>query len=292
MLNRDIIAQSEVNFMRIWDGNLHDKTSFESKSFLRINSCGIQSPDPGYTVVRKNGRKDWFLLLVCDGISECVRNGETYLVEAGNVMIFAPHEAQQYGYPEECTAMWIHFSGTAVSEIISSCGLVAGYNKLCASKNAVEAFLDMIRRFHTPGKEMHANSELLRLLYALSDCREMHPDNTNTDNSGILSVITYINTNYNKNITLGDLAKISGYSKSRFSHLFSEITGTTPVKYQNEIRLRTAAQMLTDTENTISDIAYACGFSDALYFSRIFKRIYGVSATEYRKNKRFSDTKH
>ncbi len=278
--------------MRIWDGNLHDSTDFESKNFLQINSCGIQSPDYDYLVIRKNGRKDWLLLLVCDGVCECVRNGETYLAKAGNIMIFAPHESQQYSYHGKCAAMWVHFSGTAVSEILSSCGLHAGYNKLCASKNAVEAFLDMIRRFHTPEKEMHANSELLKLLYALSDCREMHPDNTNTDNSGILSVITYINTNYNKNITLGDLAKISGYSKSRFSHLFSEITGTTPVKYQNEIRLRTAAQMLTDTENTISDIAYACGFSDALYFSRIFKRIYGVSATEYRKNKRFSDTKH
>lgn len=277
--------------MRIWDGNLHDSTDFESKSFLQINSCGIQSPDPGYTVVRKNGRKDWLLLLVCDGISECVRNGETYLVEAGSIMIFAPHEPQQYGYIGECTAMWIHFSGTAVSEIISSCGLVAGYNRLCAAKNVIEAFLEMIRRFHTPGREIHANAELLKLLYALSDCRESHTNSASTNNSGILSVITYINTNYNKNITLDGLAKISGYSKSRFSHLFSEITGTTPVKYQNEIRLRTAAQMLTDTENTISDIAYACGFSDALYFSRIFKRIYGVSATEYRKNKRFSDIK-
>ena len=277
--------------MRIWDGNLHDSTDFESKSFLQINSCGIQSPDPGYTVVRKNGRKDWLLLLVCDGISECVRNGETYLVEAGSIMIFAPHEPQQYGYIGECTAMWIHFSGTAVSEIISSCGLVAGYNRLCAAKNVIEAFLEMIRRFHTPGREIHANAELLKLLYALSDCRESHTNSASTNNSGILSVITYINTNYNKNITLDGLAKISGYSKSRFSHLFSEITGTTPVKYQNQIRLRTAVQMLTDTENTISDIAYACGFSDALYFSRIFKRIYGVSATEYRKNKRFSDIK-
>ena len=277
--------------MRIWDGNLHDSTDFESKSFLQINSCGIQSPDHDYLVIRKNGRKDWLLLLVCDGICECVRNGETYSVEAGSVMIFAPHESQQYGYPEECTAMWIHFSGTAVSEIISSCGLVAGYNRLCAAKNVIEAFLEMIRRFHTPGREIHANAELLKLLYALSDCRESHTNSASTNNSGILSVITYINTNYNKNITLDGLAKISGYSKSRFSHLFSEITGTTPVKYQNQIRLRTAAQMLTDTENTISDIAYACGFSDALYFSRSFKRIYGVSATEYRKNKRFSDIK-
>ncbi len=266
--------------MRIWDGNLHDKTNFESRNFLQINSCGIESPAQGYTVVRKNGRKDWLLILICDGVCEAVRNGEVYRMHPGDVMIFAPHEPQQYGYLDKCTAMWLHFSGTAIAELIGSCNLTAGYNALNRNRQVVEAFLDMIRRFHTPGRESFAKASLLELFYSLANSAKAAAEDIR--NSGILSIITYINTNYSKNLTLENLAKISGYSKSRFSHLFSESTGTTPVKYQNDIRLRIACEMLSSKNMAISDIAYSCGFSDALYFSRIFAKKYGMSPREYR----------
>ena len=101
----------------------------------------------------------------------------------------------------------------------------------------------------------------------------------------MLPILTYINSNYNKQITLEELANKSGYSKSRFSHIFSEVTGTTPIKYQNDLRLKISCEMLLSTKASITDIAYGCGFNDPLYYSRIFKKKYNLSPTEYRLSK-------
>lgn len=267
--------------MKIWDGNLHDTTNYEGTGFLQINSCGIEKPNPGYTIIRRNGRKDWLLILVSDGTCRVLRAGEEYDVSPGSAVIFAPNEPQQYGYPDKCTALWLHFTGTAVSELLDSCGLHKGLNRLCQSKQALEAFTETIRRFHTPGRESYANASLLELLYSLSDAAS-DPSTSSDRESGILSAVTYINTNYNMPITLEGLAKISGYSKSRFSHLFAEIIGTTPIKYQNGIRLRVACEMLTGSKLSVSDIAYSCGFSDPLYFSKLFKKAHGTSPSDYR----------
>lgn len=59
-------------------------------------------------------------------------------------------------------------------------------------------------------------------------------------------------------------------------------TGTTPIKYQNDIRLKTSCEILSSTKYTIADIAFNCGFNNPLYYSRIFKKKYNVTPTEYR----------
>ncbi len=90
-----------------------------------------------------------------------------------------------------------------------------------------------------------------------------------------------MNANYQKPITLAELAEKAGYSKSRFSHLFSEITGTTPKQYLNNVRLQVSCELLS-TGLTVAEIADRCGFNDPLYYSRIFKKKYGLSPTGYR----------
>lgn len=88
--------------------------------------------------------------------------------------------------------------------------------------------------------------------------------------------------NYNKQFTIEYLAEKAGYSKSRFAHLFKEITNMTPLSYRNDVRLTNACELLTGTNHSIGNIALSCGFEDPLYFCRIFKKKYGISPSEYR----------
>ncbi|MBR4305919.1 MAG: helix-turn-helix transcriptional regulator, partial [Ruminiclostridium sp.] len=78
------------------------------------------------------------------------------------------------------------------------------------------------------------------------------------------------------------LAELAGYSKSRFAHKFLEITGTTPKKYQNDLRLEMSLEILTSTNRSVTEVAYDCGFNDPLYFSRAFKKKYGVCPSEFK----------
>ena len=128
-----------------------------------------------------------------------------------------------------------------------------------------------------------ANVFFLELIYRLSDVITKADSGDKQDI--IMPVLTYINANYNKQLSLDELAQKSGYSKSRVSHIFAEVMYTTPVKYQSEIRLRAAGEMLSATTLSVTEIALSCGFSDPLYFSRLFKKRYGISPSEYRTQK-------
>ena len=57
----------------------------------------------------------------------------------------------------------------------------------------------------------------------------------------------------------------------------------TPIKYLNELRIRNACQMLKNSNKNITEIAYDVGYSDSNYFSRVFKKVKGVSPSEYKE---------
>ena len=121
---------------------------------------------------------------------------------------------------------------------------------------------------------------MIELIYRISDA--VHFADKREISDAISRTLLYIHSNYNKDINVEELAKVAGYSKSRFSHLFVSESGTTPIAYQNDIRLKLSCEMLIATEKSILEIAYDCGYNDPLYFSRIFKRRFHLTPTEYR----------
>ncbi len=99
----------------------------------------------------------------------------------------------------------------------------------------------------------------------------------------ILNILKYIDENFSDKLLLHALAKLSGYSVPQFVRLFSEFTGITPMRYINIIRIQNSMTMLSETKNSITDIAFACGFDTLEVFERNFKKYFGVSAFEYRQ---------
>lgn len=266
--------------MRIYYGNQFDTTNFATDKYLQINSCSYQNSSPMYTVIREEGRLDYHILLINSGVCEALHKERLHTLTAGNLIIYAPGEEQRYTFKSESSSLWCHFGGKIVEELFNSCGIKSGVYNLSPNKEIFECYSRVIQRFHQPGREKFANPALLELIYCISDALENPVRNNKGD--VILPILTYININYNKKLSLDALAKMSGYSKSRFSHIFSEVTGTTPTKYQNGIRLKVSCEMLSSTDYSINDIAFECGFSDPLYYSRIFRKKYNVSPTEYR----------
>ena len=99
---------------------------------------------------------------------------------------------------------------------------------------------------------------------------------------GVQSTVTYINENYSHEITIKALANIAKMSESNFYAAFKKQMGLSPIAYLNNYRLSIAADMLTDTSDTVSEISYSVGFNDPLYFSKLFKKTYGITPKEYR----------
>lgn len=93
----------------------------------------------------------------------------------------------------------------------------------------------------------------------------------------------YIRKNYNNQISLEDIAASAGMSPKYFCSVFKELTAQTPFEYLNNYRLERASQKLSETDNSVTDIAFSCGFNDLSYFIKAFKARTGTTPAKYRK---------
>ena len=94
----------------------------------------------------------------------------------------------------------------------------------------------------------------------------------------------YMNTNYDKSISLGEVARLVSMTEVSFSRFIKKRTGNTFIDSLNEIRLGHASRMLIDTTHSISEISYHCGFNNISNFNRIFKKKKTCTPKEFREN--------
>lgn len=99
-------------------------------------------------------------------------------------------------------------------------------------------------------------------------------------------VYQYIERNYSGPIGNRELADLIHVSEGRFSHLFKESAGMAPLQYINKVRLEKAANLLKRGDYTVAEVANAVGFSDYNHFGRLFRRAFGCTPMEARKNSR------
>mgnify|MGYP002624826832 CR=1 FL=1 len=97
-------------------------------------------------------------------------------------------------------------------------------------------------------------------------------------------VMEYIEQNIgNSEANIGDMAAAAATSRSGLQRKLKQTMGITPGDLLREARIKRASQLLHETDKTVADVAYACGFTDPKYFSRCFKQSTGQSPTEYKR---------
>ena len=101
--------------------------------------------------------------------------------------------------------------------------------------------------------------------------------------SYITSAIEYIQQNYMNNITLKEVASYVFLNPTYFSEVFKKEMGINFKKYLIEYRVQLAAELLKNNHYKITDVAQMVGYKDNRYFSRLFFKVMGVSAQQYRK---------
>lgn len=102
----------------------------------------------------------------------------------------------------------------------------------------------------------------------------------------IAHVQAYLAKHFGSALTIADLAAVAGLGERTFNRRFKRATGQVPLDYLNTLRLRTARELLQQSNLAISEIAQTCGVPDPNYFSRLFKREFGETPGQYRRNVR------
>ncbi|MBQ6829848.1 MAG: helix-turn-helix transcriptional regulator [Clostridia bacterium] len=105
-------------------------------------------------------------------------------------------------------------------------------------------------------------------------------------NKTIQEILAFLHEQYTSDITLQDLAQRYGVSAEHISRTFKKETGLNFIEYLSQLRLKKAETMLKFGNDSIAEIAFACGFNDSNYFSEKFKKVYKRSPGQFRKMQR------
>jgi AraC family transcriptional regulator of arabinose operon len=242
-----------------------------------------------YHTIREKGRPDCLLIYTLAGIGRVgFQKMETNL-EPGNLCLYEPASFQDYrtaAVPGHWHFLWVHFDASArLSSLIDWPLWKKGIRLLNIPMGALrmeieEAMQRMIRHSGRPGANAdalayHSLEEVLLLVQptaAGGGGRDLR----------IQRAIDHLTLHYEQKFELGSLAKLAGLSISRLSHLFQEETGKSLRGFQEDVRMEHASSLLLFTQLPVAEVALKCGYEDALYFSKRFRRLKGFSPSGFR----------
>jgi len=140
-------------------------------------------------------------------------------------------------------------------------------------KKGFKQVLILLEILHTLSK-----SEDYTILNADGFAFEAQPQNNNK----IDEIFKYINENFNQHISLDEIAGLVSMTVPAFCRFFKKSTGKTFTKLVNEYRVVHATKLLSESQSSITDICFECGFNNFSHFNKLFKEFTGKSASKYR----------
>ncbi|MEK7198359.1 MAG: AraC family transcriptional regulator [Bacteroidota bacterium] len=145
-----------------------------------------------------------------------------------------------------------------------------------SKKSGFESVLELMSILHELSISRHSRM--------LSNSTFNNMENFSYNSRRIERVMEYLNENFHNPISLTEIARLTNMAESAFSRFFKTRTGMTFIDSLTEIRLGHASRMLIDTTQSVSEIAYECGFNNISNFNRIFKKKKGCTPKEFKKS--------
>ena len=250
-------------------------------------------------------RHEFFELVFIDhGVALHSYEGKTQILTAGDVFIILPGEVHSYISTNNTGLYNCLFQPEAVAGQVDDFRDLEELNWLVtgrgrgsfervhaglAERQELVLILEQIiwEKLNRPiGWQLKLKSLLLALLvmYArLAGNRRLTNDETNANFRQILKAVAFIETNFDREVALEDIAKAAGLSPSYLSRQFKSCLGTSPSEYARHFRIAKAAELLRRPELAVADVARELGFGDTALFSRQFRQVTGTSPSGFRK---------
>jgi len=150
----------------------------------------------------------------------------------------------------------------------------------------VELLMLLHQNAHTSGAigKLRVKELFLSVMHQVLISCKNREDGDSTSERVIEEAIAYISGHYMNPITLDELAQLHAMSTKRFSYFFHKYTGLRPIDYVVNYRMERASELLKAGNFPIGDVAVSVGYANPLYFSRLFKKKFGVAPSAYTQN--------
>jgi len=217
--------------------------------------------------------------------------GKQYELSAGDSFIIFPGELFEYesDSTEPWFYRWIATRGQQMDVALSSMGISASNPIICTSdyEHIPSLVNDITQALRTGDSscDMLANGYLRLLIAAYMQHTEVNVPAQKEPLSDIEyqieQGIRFLTLQYSQPISIERLARSVGYHRTYYSKMFKKLTGLSPMNFLLKIRME-RAKLLMGTRLTIEQISSSVGFADPLYFSKQYRKWYGMSPSEYR----------
>ncbi len=272
-----------------WNKKLWNRIANNTISWLP------NAPEPPYLWLSFIGRSDWpkgywmyhrktiYLDVQFADEGELVlsREGQQHIIPSGAMAIIPPGE-YRIETKSGCRKRHFGISGIILNNNLAAMNLnqvsiLPDFRNPEFEELYQSLFFMTVEKDPEKARQYCAKSYQMLLLLSDSAVQSPYPEE-------LQRAITFINRNFPLELSLEKICRSANCGKSTMQQQFKCFLNMSPIRYLIEVRMKYALKLLENTPLSIKDIAEKCGYDDQLYFSGTFRRRYGCSPREYRKN--------
>lgn len=256
---------------------------------LLCTRVGYQGASPAHYIPRPGGSYDCILIYCVEGRGWLELDGHEWTVEKNSAFLVPAHVPHKYGADpaNPWVNYWVHFQGRQALEFSRLIVPESGSPVIHLSRHqeivvCIEQLYQFMSNVHTYSTLIAATGALSQLLGVIQLRMQASEQRSRTADENIDKSVEFMHRNLARKLTLKELANIAGMSPNHYGALFGKRYYSTPIDYFNRLKIQRACELLSTTNLRVSEVGEQVGFPDPYYFSRLFKKIMGLSPRTYR----------
>ncbi len=225
------------------------------------------------------------------GIFECM--GQNFELKSGHCFTIFPGTLVKYvSDPQDpWKYRWVAFKGALSNDLLSRANIKPEHPCTTVQNKHHHTYLfsqvQRILKTGDPACDLKAEA-YLRLIIAenvQSQINPLHKERISEARQQVDKAVRLLSLQYSRPLSMEEMAHHLGYHRTHLSKIFKKETGLSPMNYLLKIRMERASHLILHDSLTIQQIASSVGYSDPLYFSKQFKKWFGLSPTQYRERR-------
>ncbi|MEN9359100.1 MAG: hypothetical protein RL095_635 [Verrucomicrobiota bacterium] len=259
-----------------------------ASSQLFVTDIGFYPQAERHRVDRPDGAAGCVLILCTRGRGWVDTGGGEKEVKAGEFFFIPARRRHGYGTCADSywSKYWVHFEGEMATEMAAQLDDATESPQLAPEPApCVALFEEMISILEAGPLQVNLSRINFRLWHLLSLFihREVAANRLEGGAAAIESCLHFLRTHVGQRLSLEAMASHAGLSPSRFSALFRQRTGTSPLDFHIQLKMQEACRQLVLGRGRIQDVAASLGYDNPYYFSRLFRQVVGHSPRQYRE---------
>lgn len=235
----------------------------------------------------RSGLDSYLFFMVKSGSGTFTYDGSTYNLNEQDCILIDCHKKYTHisSSKNPWELLWVHFNGPGARAYYEYIIQKRGHLLHCLETSVIADSIDELISIHenrTDDTDIRASAIIINILTACT-IRDMRSTDESALSYKLSLIFKYIDEHYTEKITLDQLSCDFSISKYYLAREFKKEYGVTVIQYILSKKITQAKSLLRYTELPIEEISLQCGIGDASYFNKVFKKLEGMTASQYRK---------